>query len=154
MNLKYISVSMANCYFAEPHGMKHCYIPFFMLLISNALLVLARHRVPAERACFVFGVSLHYADTFSQCGHFFGADSAHLLLGHGRTTEVRHSLRCNGPRCPKAISTTLCVFRSRDCRVSVPTLSIRSGAEIALSLRNWRQRLLPYRRPRIPSAAW
>jgi hypothetical protein len=34
---------MANCYFAEPHGMKHCYIPFFMLLISNALLVLARH---------------------------------------------------------------------------------------------------------------
>jgi hypothetical protein len=44
MNLKYISVSTANCYFAEPHGMKHCYIPFFMLLISNALLVLARHR--------------------------------------------------------------------------------------------------------------
>jgi len=43
MNLKYISVSMANCYFAEPLGMKHCYIPFFMLLISNALLVLARH---------------------------------------------------------------------------------------------------------------
>jgi hypothetical protein len=43
MNLKYISVSMANCYFAEPHGMKYCYIPFFMLLISNALLVLARH---------------------------------------------------------------------------------------------------------------
>jgi hypothetical protein len=32
MNLKYISVSMANCYFAEPHGMKHCYIHFFMLL--------------------------------------------------------------------------------------------------------------------------
>jgi hypothetical protein len=38
------SMSMANCYFAEPHGMKHCYIPFFMLLISNALLALARHR--------------------------------------------------------------------------------------------------------------
>jgi hypothetical protein len=36
-------VSMANCYFAKPHGMQHCYIPFFMLLISNALLVLARH---------------------------------------------------------------------------------------------------------------
>jgi hypothetical protein len=35
---------MANCYFGEPHGMKHCYIPFFMLLISNALLVLARHK--------------------------------------------------------------------------------------------------------------
>src|SRR6266446_988035 len=27
----------------------------------------------AERACFVLGVSLHYADTFSQRGHFFGA---------------------------------------------------------------------------------
>jgi hypothetical protein len=37
------TLSMANCYFAEPHGMKDCYIPFFMLLISNALLVLARH---------------------------------------------------------------------------------------------------------------
>jgi hypothetical protein len=37
-------VSMANCYFAKPHGMQHCYIPFFILLISNALLVLARHR--------------------------------------------------------------------------------------------------------------
>jgi hypothetical protein len=33
-------------------------------------------------------------------------------------------------------------------------LSFRSGAEIALTLRNWRQRLLPYRRPRIPSAGW
>ena len=38
-----IDLSMANCYFAKPHGMQHCYIPFFMLLISNALLVLARH---------------------------------------------------------------------------------------------------------------
>jgi len=37
------SLSMANCYFAKPRGMQHCYIPFFMLLISNALLVLARH---------------------------------------------------------------------------------------------------------------
>ena len=37
-------LSMANCYFARPHDMQHCYIPFFMLLISNALLVLARHR--------------------------------------------------------------------------------------------------------------
>jgi hypothetical protein len=36
-------LSMANCYFAKPHGMQHCYTPFFMLLISNALLVLARH---------------------------------------------------------------------------------------------------------------
>ncbi len=26
-----------------------------------------------ERACFVLGVSLHYADTFSQCSHFFDA---------------------------------------------------------------------------------
>src|SRR5260370_1303504 len=80
-----------------------------------------RSALVCQRACLVLGVSLHYADTFSQCGHFFGAHSAHLLLGHGRTTEVRHSLRCNGPRCPKAISTTLCVFRSRDCRVPVPT---------------------------------
>ena len=23
---------MANCYFAEAHGMKHCYIPFFMFI--------------------------------------------------------------------------------------------------------------------------
>ena len=36
---------MANCYFAKPHGM-HCYIPFFMLLISNALLILARDGWP------------------------------------------------------------------------------------------------------------
>jgi hypothetical protein len=35
---------MANCYFAKPHGMQHCCIPFSMLLISNALLILARHR--------------------------------------------------------------------------------------------------------------
>ena len=42
--LPIVRVSMANCYFATPHRMKHCYIPFFMLLISNALLVLARHR--------------------------------------------------------------------------------------------------------------
>src|SRR6267143_4559791 len=27
----------------------------------------------AERACIVSGVSSHYADTFSQSGHFFGA---------------------------------------------------------------------------------
>jgi hypothetical protein len=27
------SLSMANCYFAKPHGMQHCYIPFSMLLI-------------------------------------------------------------------------------------------------------------------------
>jgi hypothetical protein len=41
---------MANCYFAKPHGVQHCYIPFFMLLISNALLVLARHkRLPVFR---------------------------------------------------------------------------------------------------------
>jgi hypothetical protein len=40
---------MANCYFAEPHGMKHCYIPFFILLISNALLVLARHTTLGSR---------------------------------------------------------------------------------------------------------
>ena len=26
----------------------------------------------AEHACLVLGVSLHYADTFFQCGHFFG----------------------------------------------------------------------------------
>jgi hypothetical protein len=36
---------MANCYFAKPQGMQHCYIPFFMLLISNALLVLVRHNM-------------------------------------------------------------------------------------------------------------
>ena len=37
-------MSMANCYFDKPHGMQHCYIPFSMLLISNALLTLAWHR--------------------------------------------------------------------------------------------------------------
>jgi hypothetical protein len=37
-------LSMANCYFVKLHGMQHCCILFFMLLlISNALLVLARH---------------------------------------------------------------------------------------------------------------
>jgi hypothetical protein len=29
--------TMANCYFIKPKGMQHCYIPFFMLLISRAL---------------------------------------------------------------------------------------------------------------------
>jgi hypothetical protein len=38
-------LSMANCYFAKPHGMQH-YIRFFMLLIPNGLLVLARHSTP------------------------------------------------------------------------------------------------------------
>ena len=28
---------------AKSQGMPHCYIPFFMLLIPNGLLVLARH---------------------------------------------------------------------------------------------------------------
>jgi transposase len=41
-------VSMANCYFAKPHGMQHCYISFFMLLIPNGLLVLARHNVAIQ----------------------------------------------------------------------------------------------------------
>jgi len=27
----------------------------------------------SERACFVLGVSLHYADRFSQCGHYVGS---------------------------------------------------------------------------------
>jgi hypothetical protein len=44
------NLSMANCYFAKPHGMQHCYIPFFMLLIPNGLLVLARHTMSLERA--------------------------------------------------------------------------------------------------------
>ena len=35
----------------------------------------------AERAFFVFGVSLHYADTFSQSGHFFGAARERLATG-------------------------------------------------------------------------
>jgi hypothetical protein len=43
------SLSMANCYFAKPHGMQHCYITFFMLLIPNGLLVLARHRIIQSR---------------------------------------------------------------------------------------------------------
>lgn len=34
---------MANCYFAKPHDIQHCCIPFFMLLIPNALLFVARH---------------------------------------------------------------------------------------------------------------
>jgi hypothetical protein len=47
---RYMGVSMANCYFAKPQGMQHCYIPFFMLLISNALLVLARHRAKSSQS--------------------------------------------------------------------------------------------------------
>jgi hypothetical protein len=27
-----MKVSMANCYFAKPHGVKHCYIPFLMFI--------------------------------------------------------------------------------------------------------------------------
>src|SRR5713101_9234813 len=34
----------------------------------------------AEGACFVLGVSLHYADTFSQSGHFFGAHTVQNCL--------------------------------------------------------------------------
>ncbi len=34
----------------------------------------------AERACFVLGVSWHHADTFSQCGHFFGAHTVQNCL--------------------------------------------------------------------------
>jgi hypothetical protein len=37
-------LSMANCYFAKPDGIQHCYVAFFMLLIPNGLLVLARYR--------------------------------------------------------------------------------------------------------------
>jgi hypothetical protein len=49
-----LRLSMANCYLAKPHGMQHCYIPFFMLLISNALLVLARHnpKTRVVRSCY------------------------------------------------------------------------------------------------------
>src|SRR5260370_24983525 len=72
---------------------------------------------------------------------------------HGRATEARPSLCPNGPRCQKAISTTLSVFRSRDRREPVPTASIRSGAEIALTLRSWPERLFPDRRSRKPSSA-
>lgn len=38
------SLSMANCYFAKPDGIQHCSVAFFMLLIPNRLLVLARYR--------------------------------------------------------------------------------------------------------------
>jgi hypothetical protein len=44
--------SMANCYFAKPHGMQHCYIPFSMRLIQNALLALARHREYLDHILF------------------------------------------------------------------------------------------------------
>jgi len=33
----------------------------------------------AKRAFFVFGVPLHYADTFSQSGHFFGAPEDRIV---------------------------------------------------------------------------
>src|SRR5689334_10452364 len=33
----------------------------------------------AERVCFVLGVSLHYADTFSQPSHFFGAPKGRIV---------------------------------------------------------------------------
>ena len=39
------ALSMADCYFAKPNGMQHCCIPFFMLLIPNALLILAKHNL-------------------------------------------------------------------------------------------------------------
>jgi hypothetical protein len=39
---------MANCFFAKPNGMQHCCIPFFMLLIPNVLLILARHTEALE----------------------------------------------------------------------------------------------------------
>src|ERR1700676_4556897 len=37
----------------------------------------------AARACFVAGFSLHYADTFSQCGHFFGSHAIQKLSSSG-----------------------------------------------------------------------
>jgi hypothetical protein len=56
-------LSMANCYFATPHGM-HCYIPFSMLLISNAPLVLARHRCFEGMGLFVVSTSPFSASLF------------------------------------------------------------------------------------------
>src|ERR1700738_3703878 len=40
--------------------------------------------VSAGRACDVLGNSLHYADTFSQRGHFFGCDNLVMSLPSNR----------------------------------------------------------------------
>jgi hypothetical protein len=48
------TLSMANCYFAKPHGMQHLLHSFSMLLISNPLLTLAKHRLWAEFSDMVF----------------------------------------------------------------------------------------------------
>src|SRR5260370_6529924 len=68
------TLSMANCYFAKPQGMQHCYIPFFMLLISNALLVLARHRC-------------------GECSHFRDLSGYDCPLG-GTGLESCHAADC------------------------------------------------------------
>jgi hypothetical protein len=31
-------LSMANCYFAKPHGMQHCYIPFLYVIDFKSAL--------------------------------------------------------------------------------------------------------------------
>jgi hypothetical protein len=62
---------MANCYFAKPQGMQHCYIPFFMLLISNALLVLARHSL---RVSHLREVGCNESILKAWLGHSAGSD--------------------------------------------------------------------------------
>ena len=84
------SVSMANCYFAKPQGMQHCYIPFFMLLISNALLVLARHR-PAPSLC---GGSVDSRAAFLRAKFFFETrpGTVHVLCEHFRGSTNQHAI--------------------------------------------------------------
>ncbi len=46
-------------------------------------------QMDAERACFLFGVSLHYADTFFQSGHFFDAVPKSASMGVARADPRR-----------------------------------------------------------------
>jgi hypothetical protein len=50
--------------FDQAKGMQHCYIPFFMLLISSALLILARHWLGMHS---VAGLEIAVNDTATVC---------------------------------------------------------------------------------------
>jgi hypothetical protein len=49
LSLRYQNLSMANCYFAKPHGMQHCYIPFLYVIdFKGALDFGEAHQVPRD----------------------------------------------------------------------------------------------------------
>src|ERR1700681_2627900 len=74
----------------------------------------------AECAPFVSGVSLHYADTFSRCGHFFGAHAVPKLSSSGiNDSRAAHAIRPTNssfcaswpPNCGQAKERVACLLQ-------------------------------------------